>query len=288
MTRHRRSPVRHSVRSHVRDGHKIPQYMRGKGTHGRLSDIERSAGRFKRLSDLTGGEPKPFTVNFKYSNRKGDGESVMVISKSYEKALDEAFEEKVDKRDPISVEVIDPDFGRMFKAMGTAAKKAGKLGAKGALIGAKYSVRGAELFGKAAAEAVAKRVDSYEERLRARKLIRESYAPDRSKRLMARAKLREEFPEIYTVSDFSRKGEKLYEVPRRPETPTIRQHKKTLAQLRKQMKRKHIKPVKVAPLKRGESAEEYENRLERAIERSETAIEKAEKAKQRKLEVEIR
>ena len=150
------------------------------------------------------GKPKPFTINFKYSEKKGDGESVIVISTNYKKALDEAYEEKVDKRTPISVEVVDPDFGRVFKAIGSAAKKAGKLGAHAAVVGAKYSWRGAEVFGKAAGEAISERLDSYEERLRAKKLIRESYAVDRAKRVMAKAKLKKEFPEIYKICDFSR------------------------------------------------------------------------------------
>ena len=224
--RHHKSPVRHSVRAHVRDGKRIGSYMRG---HGSPSNIERRSSRFKRLSELTGGEPKPFTVNFKYSKKKGDGESVIVISRSYQKALDEAYEEKKDQRNPISVEIVDPDFGRIFKAIGSGLSKVTKVGAqyaikgghiakqaairakphvkKGLVIAGKagktalvYSAKGIKVTGKAAAQAAARHYASKQ----LDNLIRDCYHENRVKRTRARSKLKREYADVYDVCDFSR------------------------------------------------------------------------------------
>lgn len=267
--KHRKSPVRHHVKSHSRQGKSVRSYTRGEGS--------RRIPSYTTKRRISKEEPKSFTINIKYSERKGDGESVLVFAKDYQSALDEALEERVDKREPVEVEIIDPDFGRIFKAIGTAAKKAGKLGAKAVITGAKYTVKGAQLFGKAAAEEIAKRAQSFEERLEAKKLLRESYSTDRFKRLRARAELRKKFPEIYTVSDFSRPGETLYEVSKKTaEQPIIIQHRRTLIQLRRTLKRKGITPpAPVTPRRKGETPEEYEKRMYRAIKWHQAALEKA-------------
>ena len=96
-----------------------------------------------------------------YSRRKGDGESVIVISTSYEKALKEANEERVQKhRTPVEVEIIDPNLGRMLHIVAEGAKTAVKVGAKEAgkltKLGIKYGYAGAKVLGKEAAFAIAR------------------------------------------------------------------------------------------------------------------------------------
>jgi len=132
-------------------------------------------------------------VNFKYSDKPRDGESVIVIATDYHKALDEAFEERVDTREPIEVEVIHPDIGRMLKAVATGAGKLTKLGIK-------YSYKGAKVLGYEAARAVAIKYG----KLKVKRLIEDAYSPDRPTRVFARAKLRTKYPEIYAVCDFSK------------------------------------------------------------------------------------
>ena len=197
VKRKRKSPRRHSVKSHVRAGYRVSNYVRGKGTR-TLPTLTR------RRKLIKTGEPKPFTVNFKYSNKAGDGESVIVISTSYDKALKEAFEERVDARQPIQVEVIDPDLGRMLRIVAERAKTAVKVGAREAgkltKLGIKYGYAGAKVLGKEAAFAIARAYRSQ----KLRRLIEESYSPDRATRAMARARLKTQYPEIYSVCDFSK------------------------------------------------------------------------------------
>ena len=179
----RKSPIKHRVSSHTRRGFPVRSYVRGKGI----------AQTFTRKRLLKKEVPKSFTINFKYSNRKGNGESVVVIARDYQRALDEAFEEKKDPRNPISVEVVDPSVGTMLKIIARGAGKAVKLGARYAYIAGKT-------VGKEAVHAVAK---SYRE-LRLRRLIDEAYSPDRVTRAIARAKLKKRYPEIYAICDFSK------------------------------------------------------------------------------------
>ena len=182
MKRKRKSPVRHHVRSHTRNGSRVTSYVRGRGIQTALITKRRIVGK-----------PKSFTVNFKYSNRKGDGESVIVIAKNYQDTLDEAFEEKRDSRQPISVEVIHPSSGTMLRIMARGVGKAVKLGAK-------YTYIAGKTVSAEAAHAVAK---SYRE-LRLRRLIDEAYSTDRVTRIVARGKLKKRYPEIYKICDFSK------------------------------------------------------------------------------------
>ena len=137
------------------------------------------------------------------SSKSGDGDSVVVISTSYEKALDEAKEERRDTREPISIEIVDPDFERVLRIIVKGAKTAVKIGARetGKLtkLGIKYGYAGAKVLGKEAAHAVAK---SYRE-MRVRRLIDEAYSLDRNTRILARAQLKTRYPEIYAICDFS-------------------------------------------------------------------------------------
>ena len=198
MKRKRKSPIRHTVHSHIRLGKRVNNYTRGKGSR----TIPTFTSRRKLIKT---GEPKPYTINFVYSRRKGDGESVVVISTSYEKALKEGNEERVQKhRTPVEVEIIDPNLGRMLHIVAEGAKTAVKVGAKEAgkltKLGIKYGYAGAKVLGKEAAFAVARAYRSQ----KLRRLIEECYSPDRATRAMARAKLKEQYPTIYSVCDFSK------------------------------------------------------------------------------------
>lgn len=179
----RKSPRRHIVRQHKREGYLVRSYTRGRG-------IGQQTGVIKRRIE---NKPKSFTVNFKYSDRKGDGESVIVIATDYQKALDEAFEEKTDPREPIEVEVIHPSIGRMLRIL---ARGAGKV----AVLGAKYTYIAGKTVSREAAHVVAK---SYRE-MRVRRLIEKCYSPDRRIRIQARTRLKLLYPEMYAIADFSK------------------------------------------------------------------------------------
>lgn len=200
----RKSPFRHRVTDHDRttsSGKKVhvTSYMRGAGKR-RKKWVVRGT---KELITKKHG-PKPYTINFKYSNRRGDGESVVVIAPSYQKALDEAWEEKVDKRHPIEVEVIDPDWGRVFRAIGKGLKKVGKIGGKYAVKGLQAGYKAAKITGKAAAREVAYQFKQH----RIKKLVEEAYSDYKPDRMKARAMLKRYFPDVYAMCDFSKEKAK--------------------------------------------------------------------------------
>lgn len=186
MKHKRKSPIRHTVHSHIRLGKRVKNYTRGKGTRTLPPFISR-----RKL--IKTDKPKSFTINFQYSNKKGDGESVVVIARNYVDALDEAYEEKTDTRIPISVEVIDPDIGRALRVLGREAKAVGEAGLK-------YGWRTTKALTAEVTHAIA---NSYRE-MRVRRLIDECYSPDRVTRIRSRAKLKLRYPEIYSVCDFSK------------------------------------------------------------------------------------
>ena len=227
VKRKRKSPIRHNVKSHIRDNKRIPSYIRGKGVR-----VERTFTSRRRID-----KPKSFTINFQYSKKKGDGESVVVIARNYVDALDEAYEEKTDTRIPISVEVIDPDLGRALRVLGREAKAVGEAGLK-------YGWRTTKALTAEVTHAIA---NSYRE-MRVRRLIDECYSPDRVTRIRSRAKLKLRYPEIYSLCDFSKEKVVRY-VPVTP-TPAYQ------AVITERMP---------APRKPTETSEEYKRRLTNEI-----------------------
>ncbi len=116
----RKSPVRHTVRTHIRDGHRVKSFTRGSG--------RRQTVRYRRVKRVVDDDTPigvhAFTVNFKYSDKPGDGESCIVFSDNYVDALDEAWEERMDKRTPIAVEAVDPDIGAALEWTGKRVRSA--------------------------------------------------------------------------------------------------------------------------------------------------------------------
>lgn len=208
----RKSPIRHKVRSHSRRGlrgtYSVRSYVRGKGE--RVQPITRKRKLTKER------RPKSYTVNFKYSNKAGDGESVIVIATDYKEALAEALEEKKDVRQPIEVEVIDPDFGKVFRAIGRGVRKVGELGVrysikgvrkmtpyvkKGMITVGKQTFKVSKRLGKAGALALAEKLHER----RVKELLRKAYSRNKVERMMARYRLKQEYPELYNICSFSRR-----------------------------------------------------------------------------------
>ena len=103
----RKSPIKHKVSSFTRNGKPVDAYLRGSGTKS-----------VKKLAKPTVGKsnkPKGYTIIFTFSKKKGDKETVKVIASSYMKALDEAFEEKLDERIPVEIVIIDPSIGEILR-----------------------------------------------------------------------------------------------------------------------------------------------------------------------------
>lgn len=215
----RKSPISHRVVGYTRrDGTRISPHTRGSGQ--RLSRPSKTVG--KSFDEDTRMEDLAFTVNFKYSDKPKDGESVIVIADTYQRALEEAFDERVDTRMPIEVGMVDPDLNQILKFIGEGAKKAGAFGLKSikkaGQIGAKYGIRAVKAgtrLGVKGAKAVARGVKVgltessklalYEiERARVRRLIVQAYSTDPIERKAARIAIRRVYPDIYDLCHFSR------------------------------------------------------------------------------------
>jgi len=175
--------------------------------------------------------PHAFTVNFQYGAGKDEGESVIVISDNYSGAIDEAYEERVEKHlVPIAVEIIDPDLAvalefveRKVKAGATKLSDAAKRGIaytkpriKPAIkLGAKYAVKAtvlsARTAGKAAMGVTKFGADiarmQFDTKI-VQYLIKDCYSKDPVKRNAARSSLKRKYPDVYDSCDFSDEGDK--------------------------------------------------------------------------------
>lgn len=178
----RKSPVRHTVHEYERKGHTVVAHNRGTGVR-----------QAKPTVRLAKHKPEAFTANLKYSNKPGDGETVVVIASSYPRAIEEALEEKTDPRKPIEIELIDPTLGQALRYIGRGVGKAAGIGAKYAFKGVKAAASGTGelMYGQAQNEYT-------------KYLIRKAYSKHRDERILARAKLKNDYPRVYDVMDFSR------------------------------------------------------------------------------------
>jgi len=195
----------------------------------------------KAVTDETPIGAKAFTINFKYSNKKDDGESVIVFADTYKKALDEGFEERVDKhRVPLEVEIIDPLLGAALSIVARAGRGVGSLAFRGVIaaakLGATYAVKGAQ-----AVPGVLRKVGAAEKRIivegaklgkraviegakiskrvaieaghtawtelqkrDAQRLLEKAYSRDKAEAYFAKQTLKRKYPYLYDKSSFSR------------------------------------------------------------------------------------
>jgi hypothetical protein len=209
----RKHPIKHIVKGHKKtDGTIVRTYKRGAG--GKVVKT-------KKGGPAMAIGPKAFTANFIYSNKKDDGESVVVIADSYASALDEAYEERTSRRTPIAVDLIDPSISSVLSFIGNTAKEAAtrgvqairKHGETAVKLGAKYAVKGGNVAfdvakkgtkaGAQALKATATEYVSKVEQENVRKLINAAYSSDRIKRNAARTTIKNFYPEVYDIMDFS-------------------------------------------------------------------------------------
>ena len=74
-------------------------------------------------------------MNFTYSGRRGDGESVVVFADSYRNALSKANQERSRIDFPLRVEMVDPDTKTMLSFVGSVKKTSKEAGAEYDVIG---------------------------------------------------------------------------------------------------------------------------------------------------------
>lgn len=245
----RKSPIRHKVSSYKRkDGTKVGSHDRGKGI--RIQKRRKKViGKVDDKVVLT--KPKGFTVNFTYSKKPGDGESVIVVvgglgttlGEAYELALDEAYEEKTDPRPPTDIELVDPDLGAILQFIGRGARRASGLSLRGirkaGKLGAKYAIKGGHVAKQASirtAKATAKataavlkgsgRMVLYEaQKRRVQLLIKDSYSDNKIKRQAARYSLKRYYPDVYDICSFSKdRREVVTKKKRRKEAKPIKRY----------------------------------------------------------------
>lgn len=231
----RKTPHRHQVTDYTREnGRHVSSYMRGRGE--RVNQRSHPHQVVGRMADEPLKEAKSMTVNFTYSDEPDDGESVIVIvdpnlpaDEAYKKALDEAFEEKVDPRWPIKTELVDPSIGAVLEFIGKGAKKVGELSLSGAKalgrkgveaskLGAKYAIRAGHVAkqvairtGKAGYEAAkatlaesAKMALFELQRRRVQVLLRDADSKNTIIRRSARWALKRYYPDVYDICSFSK------------------------------------------------------------------------------------
>ena len=203
----RKQPARHRVHTYKREGKSVRTHMRGHGTH---TAVQGHTKLPKYLDDSTKfPSPEAFTVNFVYSKRtkshKETGESVVVIAESYEKALDEAFEARVQKsRTPIEIELVDPNIGAAISFLSGAIKSAAGIGARFAVGVGKAALVAGKTMVKAGADEGLKAISHKLYETKVRNLIKDAYSPDPVKRGAVRASIKQNYPDIYEAMDFSR------------------------------------------------------------------------------------
>ena len=184
----RKSPIKHKVRTHKKKEKIVQNYVRGDGNSPKLAK--------PTIAKLN--KPKGYTVNFKFSDKPGDVETVKVISTTYLKALDEAFEEKLDERLPTEIQIIDPSIGEILKWAGSRALKYGKTATKKIAKGA---------YDSAKKMAMSKVSD-----WKTKKLIEDAYSEDKGTSTLARAKLKRDYPHVWDIIGLSKKS---YGTPRK-------------------------------------------------------------------------
>lgn len=283
--RHRRTPIRHKVNAHTRDGHHVDSYQRGKGVRTQTASTSRrgqirraqQTGRMKETLNSPPHEPRLYTVVFKYEDKTK--ETVKTTARSPRQALRFADTQRT-RQDERPTEVVVKN--QLGKVIGTIAGYAVK------------GIRGGIRTYREAQEAYRNIRDA-----RLNDLIKRSYSTNSAERLKARAQMRKEYPEIYQelhldtppIVQVKPNSPRVVEEPER-EPPVLKKRRREASKLRKTMKRKKMSPPKKVTRKKAESAEEYEQRLFRQIQWMQAAIEKedkkAPKAKERPLEVEIR
>jgi len=218
----RKSPVRHTVRPYNRGNSVVSSYLRGKGLKSSPSSRRRVVG---ETSEPPKSKEPGFVVNFKYSDKKDDGESVLVLvnpnlpaKERYEKAMDEAFEERVDNRFPAEMQFIDPSLGEMLEWTSKRVRGVIKFGTpvlkKAARLGAKYAVKATMIAGETAKKVAKGGLSVTKEMLRLaafkahekhiQRLLKDCYHKNALIRTSARSALKRWYAEIYDMCDFSR------------------------------------------------------------------------------------
>ena len=239
MSRKRNSPRKHVVKPHTRKGKKVGSYVRGTGTSKKTPIVKHT----KMYDNSTKMGPKAFTVNFSYNAEETDGETVIVIADSYDAALDEAYEERVDNRNPYSIEIIDPDLKAVLSFVSNAGKKVGgaalhaaqrgsgyalkgiksasSLGGKYAIKAAKGGVKVGKVLGKGGYRVgralgkasyktskkvlsdVSKVLLSEAEKRLVQEVLKDCYSNDPAKRQGAIFNLKKNYPQVYEICSFS-------------------------------------------------------------------------------------
>ena len=171
----RKSPVRHTVRSHIRLGNRVPSYVRGKGHHSTQTFTQR-----RKLTKTD--EARHYVVLFKY--RDGTSEQLKTIARSPTEAILETNELRVSNLRPTEV-VVKNQIGKIVKRLGGIALKTLKATAKLGL-----------LAGEKGASALA----FYAKDKLAQRLIKEAYSRDPAVRVSARVKLKRRYPEYYEIA----------------------------------------------------------------------------------------
>lgn len=197
----RKSPTKHIVKSHLRKNGKthVKSYVRGSRSN-LAHDLH--------LANPYINKPEGYSVELIYPDKTHEKQEV--IATTYQHAIDEAFKLKTDPRLPEEIIVRDPSLKEVIHWAGAHAQKYGAIAAKKAYeYGKKTTIRGAnaaiDIHREGGISNYAKnRIQSSANDIRTQHLIEQAYSPNRGTSILARTKLRNEYPEVYSTMDFVR------------------------------------------------------------------------------------
>ena len=175
MKRKRKSPIRHSVKAHVREGYRVSNYVRGKG-----SRVEQTFTSRRKI--LKTDEARHYVVLFKYGD--GTSEELKTIARSPMEAVLEADELRVSSLRPTQV-IVKNQVGKILKKLGKEALKA-----------LRWTIIQTWKAGREASIALARYVDDK----KAERLIREAYSKDPGVAISAKVKLKRSHPVYYELA----------------------------------------------------------------------------------------
>lgn len=178
----RKSPVRHVVHAHTREGYPVTNFQRGKGEHEIQTTSPRDLFESSRKMREEGSSRETwevYTITFYYS--KGRKEKVTVVAEDSDDALNHALKIRKQSLKPIRMTVKDGIISVTSTLVGGAAEFTQKM----ADVGRKHRIEQIKM-------------DS----VQIEKLVKMTESQNKYEASMARKELKEKYPEIYAQIAF--------------------------------------------------------------------------------------
>lgn len=131
-------------------------------------------------------KPKGWSITFDYG--KGSEETVQVVARDSDDALNQALKVRNSNLKPKRILIVDPTLGQVVSAIGKGAMKLARGTGKGVKKGLYVAGRTYATYGELKREYRIGKVTT---------LVRDAFSENPARRAVARAQLRERYPEVY-------------------------------------------------------------------------------------------